>query len=55
MRSRARLRFPTDGKETRIDIDLPSAFFSKFPEMQPSSVPALLDAKLIKVLEDAAV
>jgi uncharacterized protein (DUF302 family) len=44
-----------DGEETRIDMDLPSAFFSKFPEMQPSSVPALLDAKLIKVLEDAAV
>ena len=43
-----------DGEETRIDMDLPSAFFSKFPEMQPSSVPALLDAKLIKVFEDAA-
>src|SRR5580700_9887779 len=44
-----------DGEETRIDMDLPSAFFSKFPEMQPSSVPALLDAKLIEVLEAAAV
>ena len=43
-----------DGQETRIDMDLPSAFFSKFPEMQSSSVPALLDAKMIKVLEDCA-
>src|SRR5580692_7468908 len=43
-----------DGEETRIDMDLPSAFFTKFPEMQRSSVPALLDAKLIKLLEDSA-
>ena len=43
-----------DGEETRIDMDLPSAFFSKFPETQPSSVPALLDEKLIKVFEEAA-
>jgi uncharacterized protein (DUF302 family) len=43
-----------DGEETRIDMDLPSAFFSKFPETRPSSVPALLDEKLIKVFEDAA-
>jgi hypothetical protein len=43
-----------DGEETRIDMDLPSAFFSKFPEMQRSSVPALLDTKLIKLLEDSA-
>src|SRR6202043_1567843 len=43
-----------DGEETRIDMDLPSAFFSKFPEMRPSSVPALLDEKLTKVFEDAA-
>ena len=43
-----------DGEETRIDMDLPSAFFSKFPEMRPSAVPALLDEKLIKVFEDAA-
>jgi uncharacterized protein (DUF302 family) len=43
-----------DGEQTRIDMDLPSAFFSKFPETRPSSVPALLDEKLIKVLEDAA-
>jgi uncharacterized protein (DUF302 family) len=43
-----------DGEETRIDMDLPSAFFTKFPETRPSSVPALLDEKLIKILEDAA-
>jgi len=43
-----------DGEDTRIDMDLPSAFFSKFPEMRPSSVPALLDEKLIKVFDDAA-
>jgi len=43
-----------DGEETRIDMDLPSAFFSKFPEMRPSAVPALRDEKLLKVFEDAA-
>jgi uncharacterized protein (DUF302 family) len=43
-----------DGEETRIDMDQNAAFFSKFPEMRPSSVPALLDAKLIKFFEDIA-
>jgi len=43
-----------DCEETRIDMDLPSAFFSKFREMRPSSVPALLDEKSIEVLQDAA-
>jgi uncharacterized protein (DUF302 family) len=43
-----------DGEETRIDMDLPSAFFRKFPETRPSSVPDLLDEKLIKLFEDAA-
>ena len=43
-----------DGEETRIDMELSSASFSAFPEVQPSSVPALLDAKLVKALEDAA-
>jgi len=43
-----------DREETRIDMDLPSAFFSKFPEMRPSSVPALLDEKLTKFFEDSA-
>jgi uncharacterized protein (DUF302 family) len=43
-----------DGEETRIDMDLPSAFFRKFPEMRPSPVPAQLDEKVIEVFEDAA-
>jgi hypothetical protein len=42
-------------EQTRIDMDLPSAFFSKFRGMRPSSVPAVLDAKLIKVFEEVAV
>src|ERR1700682_5005197 len=44
-----------DGEQTRIDMDQQVSFFSKFAEMRPSSVPALLDAKLIKFFEDAAV
>src|ERR1700726_3562502 len=43
-----------DGEETRIDMDLPSAFFSQFPEMAQSDVPELLDETLIKLFEDAA-
>jgi uncharacterized protein (DUF302 family) len=43
-----------DGEETRIDLDLPSAFFSKFLETRESDVPALLDAEMVKVFEDAA-
>jgi len=43
-----------DGEQTRIDMDNQLSFFSKFPEMKPSSVPALLDAKMIKVFEEAA-
>jgi uncharacterized protein (DUF302 family) len=43
-----------DGEETRIDMDQPSAFFSKFPEMGQSDVPKLLDAEMVKVFEDAA-
>jgi hypothetical protein len=43
-----------DGEQTRIDMDLPSAYFSAFPETKASSVPALLDDKLINILEDAA-
>ena len=29
-----------DGEDTRIDIDLPSSFFSQFPELRESTVPA---------------
>ena len=43
-----------DGGQTRIDMDLPSAFFKKFPEMRESDVPNLLDAEMVKVFEDAA-
>jgi hypothetical protein len=43
-----------DGEQTRIDMDQNVSFFSKFPEMKPSSVPALLDAKMIRVFEEAA-
>jgi len=43
-----------DGQPTRIDLDLPSAFFSKFPETEPSPVPRLLDTRMVKILEEAA-
>ncbi|MET0704383.1 MAG: hypothetical protein ABWY93_32435 [Mycobacterium sp.] len=43
-----------DGEGTRIDLDLPSAFFGKFPEMSKSSVPGLLDAEMVAVFEQAA-
>jgi uncharacterized protein (DUF302 family) len=43
-----------DGERTRIDLDLPSAFFSKFPETEASEVPRLLDARMVKILEEAA-
>jgi uncharacterized protein (DUF302 family) len=43
-----------DGEQTRIDMDLPSPFFGKFPEMRESDVPELLDAEMVKVFEDAA-
>src|SRR6202795_4795438 len=38
-----------DGEQTRIDMDNQLSFFSKFTEMRPSSVPALLDETLIKL------
>jgi uncharacterized protein (DUF302 family) len=43
-----------DGEQTRIDLDQPTAFFSKFPETAPSDVPQLLDTEMVKVFEDAA-
>jgi uncharacterized protein (DUF302 family) len=43
-----------DGEATRIDLEQPSAFFSKFPELAQSDVPKLLDAGIVKVFEDAA-
>jgi len=43
-----------DGEETRIDVDLPSSFFSQFPELSASPVPAELDARMIPLLERVA-
>jgi hypothetical protein len=44
-----------DGEEeTRIDIDEPSSFFSQFPELKASDVPAELDEKMIRLLQQAA-
>ena len=45
---------PRDGEQTRIDMDLLSAFFAKFPEMRDLDVPALLDTEMAKVFEEAA-
>jgi uncharacterized protein (DUF302 family) len=41
-------------EETRIDIDEPSSFFSQLPELNASSVPAELDEKMIRLLQQAA-
>jgi uncharacterized protein (DUF302 family) len=43
-----------DGEETRIDIDLPTSFFSQFPELSASPVPAQLDAGMIPLLRRVA-
>jgi len=43
-----------DGEQTRIDMDDQLSFFSKFPEMKPSSVPALLNEKLTKFFQEIA-
>jgi len=43
-----------DGEETRIDINLPSSFFSQFPELSASPIPAQLDARMIPLLERVA-
>ena len=43
-----------DGEQTRIDMDDQLSFFSKVPEMKPSSVPALLNEKLTKFFEEIA-
>jgi hypothetical protein len=43
-----------DGEETRIDIDLPTSFFSQFPELSASPVPAQLDARMIALLQRVA-
>jgi hypothetical protein len=43
-----------DGEETRIDIDLPTSFFSQFPELSASPVPTELDERMIPLLEKVA-
>ncbi|CAN5582209.1 hypothetical protein BH11ACT6_BH11ACT6_12530 [soil metagenome] len=35
------------GQDVRIDVDEPTAFFSQFPELKDSKVPAILDKNLI--------
>lgn len=42
-----------DGEQTRIDMDLPSAFFARFPEMRHSDAPGFADG-MVKVFEEAA-
>jgi hypothetical protein len=43
-----------DGEEARIDIDLPTSFFSQFPEMRDSPVPEELDDRMIPLLQKIA-
>ncbi len=43
-----------DGQEARIDIDLPTSFFSQFPEMKDSPVPKELDDRMIPLLQKIA-
>jgi hypothetical protein len=40
----------SDGEDVRIDIDEPTAFFSQFPELKESTVPAILDKELVDYL-----
>jgi hypothetical protein len=42
-----------DGEQTRIDMDLPSAFFARFPEMRDSDAPGFADG-MVKIFEEAA-
>jgi uncharacterized protein (DUF302 family) len=43
-----------DGEDARIDIDLPTSFFSQFPEMKDSPVPQVLDDRMIPLLQEIA-
>jgi hypothetical protein len=43
-----------DGEDARIDIDLPTSFFSQFPEMTDSPVPQILDDRMIPLLQQIA-
>jgi uncharacterized protein (DUF302 family) len=44
----------TDGEDARIDIDLPTSFFSQFPELDASPVPKELDERMIPLLQKIA-
>ena len=44
----------TDGEDARIDIDLPTSFFSQFPEMKDSPGPQILDDRMIPLLQEIA-
>jgi hypothetical protein len=39
-----------EGEDVRIDVDEPTAFFSQFPELKNSKVPAILDKDLVNHL-----
>ena len=39
-----------DGEDARIDIDLPTSFFSQFPDLDASPVPKELDDRMIPLL-----
>ena len=43
-----------DGEDGRIDIDLPTSFFSQFPEMKDSPVSQELDDRMIPLLQKIA-
>ena len=43
-----------EGQEARIDIDLPSSFYSQFPEMKDSPVRRELDERMIPLLQKIA-
>jgi uncharacterized protein (DUF302 family) len=43
-----------DGEDARIDIDLPTSFFSQFPEMRNSPVAQELDNRMIPLLQKIA-
>lgn len=43
-----------DGQDAHIDIDLPTSFFSQFPEMKDSPTPKILDDRMIPLLQQIA-
>jgi uncharacterized protein (DUF302 family) len=43
-----------DGEDAQINIDLPTSFFSQFPEMKNSTVPQELDDRMIPLLQKIA-